>query len=642
MSWEATMRRVALVLLCSLALSFGSCRPVSPPSSEDGTTVVESPAEAGQPLDLSQVMMDVVPEAQPDLNQAIDISWAAGTLKGTLSSIPAAEILGQQLIDDLAAAIDELQEEASISNSGGSGRMASLANPARNRDTGGGFQAQNTFNQDGFSGDISMSFTAEIQGDRVVIDAQFSTQLQGTAADKIGQVLDISYSFHGDQDACPTAEGKTMGTFSGRTRAIAGGADTSFGRTTTGLLDMEANNADDGTLEGGALIFEGSANFEVDGHSWNIPYSSSAQTDSLKDYKAILSLLTENLETRGVDAPAFQVRAKVTNSVLYQAGQESLGTPMVPMVAGNGMAEENWQTDNKCVEIKVTPEEIRLAPGESDTVEAEVTLKADGGSVAADLDPGVEGGQVSPEETISSAGAAVSFTYTAPDDGAPGSFWFNATSKAGKAYEVVSVRAPKIEWSGTFTMAGSSTIKDVGSSQATTTFTIRFQADLSQSDPGGEELIPFKLESDASMSWSGTATALGISQPFSGSTSTLITPNYANPEWVRSLPGGDGLAGEGYVDLSAKKLYLFLLGIGDETGYGTFNLSPNTTCSYYHDQTTNRVYFVFPLDEEYKIADGSCGDSIAADTGGEGSMKIQSTRSWHFDTHPASDTPAGP
>jgi hypothetical protein len=637
------MRRMAFVLLCLLALGFGSCRRVSPPSPESGTNAVNIPAEAGQPVDLSQTLMDMVPKSQAEFNQPLDASWAAGILKRTLSSIPAAEILGQQLIDDLAAAIGEFQEDLSTSSSGGSGHLAFLAKPVHNQNKGDGFQAQKPFDQDGFSGDISMNFSAEIQGDRVVINIQFSTQLQGTATDKIGQALEISYSLQGDQDACPTAEGKSMGTFSGRTHAYTRGADTSYGRTTTGILDMEAYNADDGTLERGDLSFEGSANFEVDGHSWSNTYSSQAQTDNIKDLEAIFSELVANLDGDLV-APAGQVRAKVTDNVLGKAILDSVGISLVPMMAGNAMAEKNWQTDNKCVEINVTPEELSVAPGESDSVEVEVTLKADGGSVAADLEAEAqgEGGQISPKKASSSPGATANFTYTAPDDGPPGSFSLKATSKAGKAYKEVNVKFPKIEWSGTFTMAGSSNIQDVGSSQGTTTFTIRFQADLNQSGSEGGELIPFELESDASMSWSGTATALGMNQSFSGSTSNIITPNYSNPEWVSALPDGDCLAGEGYIDFSAKKLYLFLLGIGDKTGYGTFNLSPNTTCSYYHDQTTNRVYLVFPLDDEYKIADGSCGDSISANTGGQGGMKIQSTRSWHFDTRYVSDTQAGP
>jgi hypothetical protein len=626
----------ALATIVLILASF-ACNLVSPPGLENGTTAVETPADAGANIDLSQALMALTPEAQEELRQPLDVSGAAGVLKATLSSIPAAEILGQQLIDDLVAAIDELEEASSTSTSGGSGRLAILANPTCNGDGGDGFQAQKSFEQDGFSGDVSVNISTGIQGDRVVTNIQYSSQLQGTATDKIGQVLDISYSLQGDQDACPTAEGKSMGTFSGHVHAFVEGADTSFGRTSTGSLQMETYNADDGTLERGDLSFEGSISFEVNGQSWSSgTYSSQAKTDKIKDFEAILTQLIANIQGGGPN-PSGQVREKVTDRDIGKAILWSLATPLMPMVPGNEMAEKNWQTYNKCVEIKVTPDELRVAPGDSETVEVEVVLKADGGSVAADLAAWAKGDRVSPEKASSSPGAPASFTYTAPDDGPPGYLSLTVTSsKAGKAHKEVQVKSPKIEWSGTFTMAGSATIPDVGTSQGTTTFTIRFQADLNEPESQGGDptkaLIPFDLESDASMTWSGTATAVGKSQPFSGSTSNLITPNYSNPEWPLSLPDGDCLAGEGYVDWSAKKLYLFLLGIGDQTGYGTFNLSPNTTCNYYHDQATNRVYLIFPLDDEFKISDGSCWDKVSADTGGEGAMTIQSSRSWHFET----------
>jgi hypothetical protein len=640
------MRRKTLVLLCLLAFSCGSCTSASPPSLDNGAPGVEIPADAGQPLDISQVVMTLAPEDLSDLGQPLNVSRAAEILKGTLSSIPAAEILGQQLIDDLVAAIDELQEDLSTSTSGGSGQLAALANPARNGDDGGGFQGQKSFDQDGFSGDIAMNFSAETKGDRVVVNLQLSTNMQGTAPNTLGQVLEVSYSIQGDQDACPTAEGKSMGTFSGRGHIYTKGADTSYGRTVTGIIDMEAYNAEDGTLERADLSFEGSANFEVDGNSWSNTYTSQAKTDKPKDaFESIRSELVANLDGE-IISPGGGVRAKVTDAVLGGAILESVETPLVAMLPGNGMAEENWQTNNKCVDFKITPEEVRVAPGESTTVEVEVVLNDDGGSVAADITatPLGEGDQITPEKASSSAGALANFTYTAPDNGSSGSFSLEATSKAGKAHKEVNVNFPKIEWSGTFTMAGSATIKDVGTSQDTTTFTIRFQADFNESkSEGGDQVpIPFELESDASMSWSGTATALGITKPFSGSTSNLITPNYANPGWALSLPDANCLAGEGYVDLSEKKLYLFLLGIGDKTGYGSFNLSPNTTCSYHQDPATNQVYLVFPLDDEYKIADGSCSDKVSADTGGQGGMTIQSTRSWHFETQFVEEAQAGP
>jgi len=639
------MRRMAFVLLCLLALGLGSCRRVSPPSLDNGTTVVDVPADAGQHVDLSQALMALVPEAQAELDQALDVSWAAGILKGTLSSIPATEMLGQELIDDLVAVIDELQETSSTSTSGGSGRLAILASPARNGDDGGNIQVQRPIDEDGFSGEMSVNISIEEKGDRVVTNAEVSMQLHGTAPDKLGQALEVRVTQQGDQDACPKAEGETAGTFSASSytyiNGTRDGAAASFGRTVIGQIGMEAYNAEDGTLDQADLSLEGSVNYEITGQSWGTSFTSQANGVNPKDNNSILSQLTENRQGDS-SLPPTDLRIPTENFV--EAISEAITFPLSILVPGTRFAEKLWLTANKCIEITITPEDLRLAPGESETVEAEVVLNADGGSVAADIEAEAlgEGGQISPEKANSSPGATASFAYTAPDDGPPGSFSLEATSKAGKAYKEVNVNSPKIEWSGTFTMAGSSTIQDVGTSQGTTTFTIRFQADLNPSGSEGGGLIPFELESDASMSWSGTATALGIVQPFSGSTSNIIIPNYSNPEWVSALPDGDCLAGEGYIDLSAKKLYLFLLGIGDQTGYGTFNLSPNTTCNYHHDQTTNRVYLVFPLDDEYKIADGSCGDRISADTGGQGGMKVQSTRSWHFETQYVSETQAGP
>lgn len=48
-------------------------------------------------------------------------------------------------------------------------------------------------------------------------------------------------------------------------------------------------------------------------------------------------------------------------------------------------------------------------------------------------------------------------------------------------------------------------------------------------------------------------------------------------------PGSDRrkvkLAGEGYIDMNTRKLYLFLVGIGDDSGSGTFNIGNQTTAA---------------------------------------------------------------
>lgn len=639
------MRRMAFVLLCLLALGFGSCRRESPPGPDNGTIGVETPTDSGQADDLDAALMALVPETLAELDRPLDASRALEYLKGTILASPAAELLGQQEIDNLVAAIDEFQKE--LSTSGSPRQLAALANPAPRRDDDNNIQVQKSFDDEDFHTDMSVSMSLEEKGDRVVIDGKVSIHFQGISPDKIGQEMDVEITYQSDQNACPTAEGETAGTFSSTSyMSIIGDMDGSFEtftRTVTGQISMEADNTDDGTLDQAELSFEGSINYNISGQTWGTSFTSQASGVNPKDNASILAQLMANKQGDASPPPA---SSKIKTENYSEAILAAIKFPLVTLVPGNKFAENLWQTDNRCVEFKVTPEEVRLKPGDSEDVEVELTLKADGGSISAEINAETSGagGQIDPEQANSSSGAAANFTYTAPDDGPPGSFSLDATTKAGIAHKVVQVKAPKIEWSGTFTMAGSSTIQDVGSSQGTTTFTIRFQADLNQSgsDTGEHVKVPFDLESDASMSWSGTAKALGQSQSFSGSTSNIITPNYANPEWFVALPDGDCLGGEGFVDLTEKKLYLLLFGIGDKTGYGTFNLSPNTTCSYYLDQMTNRVYLVFPLDDEFKIADGSCSDKVSADTGGEGSMTVQSTRSWHFDARYVSDEQAGP
>jgi hypothetical protein len=590
--------------------------------------------ETGQPDELTAALMALVPEASAELDQPLTASRALETLKDTLISSPAAEILGQQLIDDLAAAIDEFQQE--LSSSGGTGRLAAPARQGPGGDDGFNVQEDKSFDQDGMHTDLSVSGSMEENGDRLVTDLQVSLHSQGIASDKLGQAVEFTITYKGDQDVCPTAEGKTAGTFSATSyqnvNGTKNGVAATFGRTVTGQVSMEADNKDDGTLDQAELSLDGSVDYNVSGQTWGMSFTSQASGVNPKDSESIVSQLTANKQGDSSLPPA---NMDVPTENYLEAVSEAIKFPLTVLVPGNKQAENLWLTANRCVEITATPEELDLDPGDSKKVEVEVTLKDDGGSLAADIKAEVleYRGEIAPEQANSSPGEKANFTYTAPDDESPSSFSLDATTKAGKANKEVNVNYPTIEWSGTFTMAGSSNIKDVGSSQGTTTFTIRFQADFnkSKSDTGDRIPIPFELESDASMSWSGTATALGITKPFSGSTSNLITPNYAAPGWFLALPDADCLAGEGYVDLSEKKLYLFLLGIGDKTGYGTFNLSPNTTCSYHQDQATNQVYLVFPLDEDYQIADGSCGDKVSAETGGEGSMTIQSTRSWHFE-----------
>lgn len=624
------MRRMAFVLLCLLIISSGSCRSALP-ADQDGSAVVGNlPLEAGQPLDLSRVLETMAAEPPADFDQPLSASQGAEILRQAISSFPAAEILGQKPIDALLEAISELQSELQGSASVGLGRLAAPGRTSWQQGGGCEVSGQKSFEKEGFNGEVLIQVCEEKQDDRMVADFNFSATMQGTTPATQGQEMEVTVTLHGEHEACPSAEGRSTGNYSGRMRLYVKGANTSFSRTTTGLIDIKAANTDDGSLEQADLSFEGSVSFDINGQSWLCPFTSQTRGVNPKDEESLRHNLIGNIPYDCDEPPLSMHLSKTGADAIVDAVKGPLSV-LVPTIKA---AEENWLKANECVQILITPEQLNLAPGESAEVECEVERIANGEEVNAFFValPGGPGDKIVPEQGRSSPDSPITFTYTAPEDGSPGSFELGAGAKAGMAHRVVKVGSPLLEWSGTFTMEGSATIPDLGTSQATTTFTIRFQADLNQppSEQGDDDaqrvLIPFELEEDASMDWSGSATALGTSQSYSGSTSNLITPDYENPEWVFSLPAGDYLAGDGYIDLSEKKLYLFLIGMGDNQGAGTFNLSPATNCSYYHDTATNRVYMVFPLDEEYRIADGSCSDQVSGD------LTAQSIRSWQFTT----------
>lgn len=242
------------------------------------------------------------------------------------------------------------------------------------------------------------------------------------------------------------------------------------------------------------------------------------------------------------------------------------------------------------------------------------------------------------------SGRAVEVTSWAPEEitaelppgGASGEADVTVSADDRKGNEV-----QLTEWSLTLRHSGTTVIEGVGTSSGEYTFDVRFRTDVHDfreeagAEPMRKVLAVFALEDGASLTWNGTATALDQTLPFSGSTSNLKTLDYTNPAWPFTLPDGDLLAGEGYVDLDQRLLYLFLVGVGDDSGTGTYNLMDPTSCRNYHDLTTNRRYLVFPLDERFEIADGECSDAIVDEK-----LHYSGTRSWRFTTRSPPDADA--
>jgi hypothetical protein len=199
------------------------------------------------------------------------------------------------------------------------------------------------------------------------------------------------------------------------------------------------------------------------------------------------------------------------------------------------------------------------------------------------------------------------------------------------------------DWNLTFTQEGSTTIPGVGTSQGTMTFNVRFRGDVHEfrqeagDEPMSLVLVPFTLEeADSSLSWNITGTALGQTSTSASSTKNLVPIDFTTPTWILNLPDTSWFWGEGYVNMTEKKLYLFLAGEGGDPGFlsggGTFNIGSPTDCSYYLDSVTNRAYFVFDLDEQFNIAKGSCSDQIHCTINGVDKICTTDTRTWTFTT----------
>lgn len=85
------------------------------------------------------------------------------------------------------------------------------------------------------------------------------------------------------------------------------------------------------------------------------------------------------------------------------------------------------------------------------------------------------------------------------------------------------------------------------------------------------------------------------------------------------------LAGEGWIDVKERRrLYLFLVGIGENSGTGTYNVGEGD-CPVYIDEPTHRVFFKLPIDKDFGVADGSCSDRTM-----DGGSGYSGTRSWKF------------
>lgn len=300
------------------------------------------------------------------------------------------------------------------------------------------------------------------------------------------------------------------------------------------------------------------------------------------------------------------------------------------------VAERYW-SGGSCISLGIDPPNPRVEGGKRTT---EVTVTAE--SVRDEIDaPGrltvtPSRGTFSPRD----GDTPLRIRVTVPDGAtsATAKLEFRSVRGVGKRDLAVNASAP-LEWHGTFLQQGPLEIPGVASAtgHADLEFTLRATKDLSElfsPDPdGSRELVPLTLVS-AGYEWYAEGSALGAEKSFHGSTSRIVDLDYSDPFWLATLPQGAYIAGEGLVDPVDRKLYVFLVAVGDLTSAGTFNLPPDTTCAVERYTGTTDVYqtfLVFDLDEQYRVPVGSCTSTYRF-TGTGGGFTATWTTTWVIST----------
>jgi hypothetical protein len=210
------------------------------------------------------------------------------------------------------------------------------------------------------------------------------------------------------------------------------------------------------------------------------------------------------------------------------------------------------------------------------------------------------------------------------------------------------------EWRATFTQELNMwfAFDPTDVTNATGTFTIRFRADVHDyREQAGEApiqqvLVPFEIEEGSTLEGNGTATFNGVTTPFSGNTSLLGRLDYSSTKgWLNAQtwpfpPNTDFLDGLGWIDVSARKLYLFLYGAigGGIRSYGVDlgleTAGPPTNCNLFYQPVNGATYLVLDLGDSFTVASGTCDWEIPCIFGADCKTPIvqKDKLTWQFVT----------
>jgi hypothetical protein len=320
------------------------------------------------------------------------------------------------------------------------------------------------------------------------------------------------------------------------------------------------------------------------------------------------------------------------------SGPRDLGSVLLSfgnlLATKHAFAAQRYWSGGSCITLGIDPPNPRVEGGKrSIEVTVSATSVREGFEEEGKLTVTPSRGTFTPRE----GDMPLKIRVTVPDgaESATAKLEFRSVRGVGKRDLAVNASAP-LEWQGTFLQEGRGLIPEVGdaTAHADLEFTLRASKDLSElssPDPdGSRELVPLTLVS-AGFEWYAQGSALGAKKTKTGSTSRIVDLDYSDPFWIATLPKGPYIAGEGMLDPVDRKLYVFLVAVGDYWSAGTFNLPPATSCQVERYSGTNQVFLVFDLDERFRVAVGSCKSTYRG-TGTGGGFTAPWTTHWMITT----------
>ncbi len=343
------------------------------------------------------------------------------------------EIFGESVMNEFLGEVDRMLAmgygEAVMSAASQSIRRATADG---NCETMGG-----SFEKDGIKYEGSMTMCPREDDDKFGIKFQFVTGLSDVVSTSTQKGLRMECGVDTQVYKCPTAEGVLTGSSLIHFLLYVSDGETATNSVSDTQLDMTAQVNDDAEVEKVTLAL----NIGVAVNETGFPpvgYNGVSTAEGTDLDLTVDGYVEQLIHT--MNPPDKFYNAETVGKCIGVGVGMALGS----LSAISRDSEKNWQADGKCVQLRITPEDLTMSSGEKAQVEADVILMKDQSPLEAKVQAATECGEsITPSAARYVPDVRAKFEYTAPDGDKAGCFTINATSKAGKDSREVNINCTK-------------------------------------------------------------------------------------------------------------------------------------------------------------------------------------------------------